>query len=335
MTQGDLFAGMGGFALAAEWMKWQIAFHCEWNPFGQRILKYYWSKAKSYNDITKTDFTIHRNELDILTGGFPCQGFSVAGDRLGTDDHRYLWPEMLRVAKETRPTYILGENVAGIKSMEDKSGVWKEVFARVENRKIVRYDTIDLYEAVYTRQVKMLVSTICEDLEKEGYQVQPIVIPAASVGAPHRRERIWFIAYSERNESERRGRLSELASKAGSSEGKEGEREWFRDASINSGSNKRVDTDSFNKRLQGSAIIGGIGGSREDGGEQSSRFFLTTWKDFPTQSPLCNGDDGLSSKLDGITFSQWRNESIKAGGNAIVPQVAFEIFKAIEAVNKK
>lgn len=84
MRHGSLFSGIGGFDLAAEWMGWENVFHCEWNPFGQRILKYYWPKTISYEDITKTDFTIHRGTIDILTGGFPCQPYSVAGKRKGT-----------------------------------------------------------------------------------------------------------------------------------------------------------------------------------------------------------------------------------------------------------
>ena len=98
MRHGSLFSGIGGFDLAAEWMGWENIFHCEWNPFGQRVLKHYWPNAKSYHDITQTDFTIHRGAIDILTGGFPCQPFSLAGKRKGTDDERYLWHEMLRVS---------------------------------------------------------------------------------------------------------------------------------------------------------------------------------------------------------------------------------------------
>ena len=96
MTHGSLFSGIGGFDLASEWMGWENVFHCEWNPFGQKVLKYYWPNAKSYHDITKTDFTIHRGNIDIITGGFPCQPYSQAGKRLGKDDERHLWPEMLR-----------------------------------------------------------------------------------------------------------------------------------------------------------------------------------------------------------------------------------------------
>jgi len=100
MTHASLFSGIGGFDLAAEWMGWENVFHCEINPFGQKILKYYWPKAISYGDITKTDFTIWRSRVDIITGGFPCQPFSIAGKRKGTADDRHLWPEMLRAIQE-------------------------------------------------------------------------------------------------------------------------------------------------------------------------------------------------------------------------------------------
>jgi DNA-cytosine methyltransferase len=114
MRHGSLFSGIGGFDLAAEWMGWQNVFHCEWNPFGQRVLKHYWPNAISYNDITKTDFTIHRGSIDILTGGFPCQPYSAAGKRLGKEDDRHLWPEMLRAIREIQPAWIVGENVRGL-----------------------------------------------------------------------------------------------------------------------------------------------------------------------------------------------------------------------------
>jgi C-5 cytosine-specific DNA methylase len=106
---GSLFSGIGGFDLAAEWAGWQNAFHCEWNEFGQKILKHYWPKAISYGDITKTDFTIHRGTIDVLTGGFPCQPYSLAGKRKGKEDERHLWPEMLRAIREIAPRYIVGE----------------------------------------------------------------------------------------------------------------------------------------------------------------------------------------------------------------------------------
>ena len=116
MKHGSLFSGIGGFDLAAEWMGWDNIFHCEWNPFGQKILKHHFPNSISYNDIKETDFTIHRGNIDIITGGFPCQPYSTAGKRKGKADERHLFPEMLRVIKEVQPTWVIGENVRGLVS---------------------------------------------------------------------------------------------------------------------------------------------------------------------------------------------------------------------------
>ena len=116
LKHGSLFSGIGGFDLAAEWMGWENVLHCEWNEFGRKVLKHYWPKSKSYEDITKTDFNIYRGKIDILTGGFPCQPYSSAGKRLGKEDDRHLWPEMLRAIREIAPKYVVGENVSGLLS---------------------------------------------------------------------------------------------------------------------------------------------------------------------------------------------------------------------------
>lgn len=244
MTHGSLFSGIGGFDLASEWMGWENVFHCEWNPFGQKVLKHYWPKAISYHDITKTDFTIHRGTIDVLTGGFPCQPYSTAGKRLGKEDDRHLWPEMLRAIREIQPTWVVGENVRGLTNWNGG----------------------------------MVFDEVQADLEAEGYEVLPFLLPACAVNAPHRRDRIWFIS-----------RLIPNAS-----------------------SSRRIQNDIQQP-------------------SDKPKYACPSWERFPTQSPICNGDDGISSRLDGITFPKWRSESIKAGGNAIVPQVAFEIFKAIQA----
>jgi DNA (cytosine-5)-methyltransferase 1 len=150
MVHGSFFSGMGGFDLAAEWMGWQNAFHCEINPFCQKILKYYWPKAQSYEDITKSDFSIWRGKIDIITGGFPCQPFSLAGARKGTEDDRHLWPEMLRAIREIQPSWVVGENVYGIVNWNGG----------------------------------MVFEQVCTDLENEGYKVQPVILPAAAKNAP-------------------------------------------------------------------------------------------------------------------------------------------------------
>jgi DNA (cytosine-5)-methyltransferase 1 len=113
-THLGLFEGIGGFSLAARWMGWETLAWCEWNEFGQKVLRHHFPKAEGFGDITKTDFTKYANTIDILTGGFPCQPYSVAGKRKGKEDERHLWPEMLRAIREVNPTFIVGENVSGI-----------------------------------------------------------------------------------------------------------------------------------------------------------------------------------------------------------------------------
>lgn len=161
MTHASLFSGIGGFDLAAEWMGWQNMFNCEIDPFCRKVLAYHFPEAKQYEDVKTTDFTIHRGHIDVLTGGFPCQPFSLAGKRKGSDDNRYLWPEMLRAIREIQPRWVVGENVFGIVNWSDGM-----VFEQVQS-----------------------------DLENEGYEVQPYIIPACAVDAPHRRDRVWFVAH--------------------------------------------------------------------------------------------------------------------------------------------
>ena len=117
LTHGSLFSGIGGPEIAAEIMGWKNVFHCEINPFGRKILDYWFPNSKSYEDITKTDFREWRGKINVLTGGFPCQPFSCAGQRKGAEDDRYLWPEMLRAIREIQPDWVVGENVAGILTM--------------------------------------------------------------------------------------------------------------------------------------------------------------------------------------------------------------------------
>ena len=163
MTHGSLFSGIGGFDLAAEWAGWTNVFHCELDPFCQTILKHHFPNEKSYSNIKETDFSEWNGRIDVLSGGFPCQPFSVAGKRRGTADDRYLWPEMLRAIREIRPRWIVGENVYGI--INWSSGL---VFQQV-----------------------------CADLEAENYTVQPYILPAAGINAPHQRYRTWFIAHAD------------------------------------------------------------------------------------------------------------------------------------------
>jgi DNA (cytosine-5)-methyltransferase 1 len=323
MIHASLFSGIGGFDLAAEWMGWENLFHCEWNPFGQKVLKHHFPNSISYNDITKTDFSIHRGQVDILTGGFPCQPYSTAGLRKGKADERHLFPHMLRCIKEIKPRWVIGENVRGLVNWNGG----------------------------------MVFNEVCDDLEREGYEVQSFLIPAASVNAPHQRYRIWFVAYSNNNGTHSRfgqvqsenGKVSKWNNDAKFSNTNlfndatnsisigRGENEWFANGEsnvINQTCKTRNVTNTKSKGLFGmhkARIEDYINRENTKIWRSSTRYNKKNYFiDFPTKSPICGGDDGLPRELDNITFSKWRNESIKAYGNAIVPQVAHQIFKAIQ-----
>ena len=190
MIHASLFSGIGGPEVAAKMMGWENAFHCEINPFGKAVLDYWFPESKSYEDITKTSFKEWRGRIDVLTGGFPCQPFSLAGKRGGAGDNRYLWPEMLRVIDEVRPAWVVGENVAGITSMVE-GGVCADLGS--EASLFAEGDGLHRYELDRT----FTIERICRDLEHLGYSVQSVLIPAAAVGAPHRRDRVFIIAHDD------------------------------------------------------------------------------------------------------------------------------------------
>ena len=360
MKHGSLFSGIGGFDLAAEWMGWENVFHCEIAEFPRKVLKYHFPKSICYEDIKKTDFTKHRGEIDIISGGFPCQPYSNAGKRKGKEDDRHLWPEMLRVIREVQPRFVVGENVSGLLTWNNG----------------------------------MVFHEIIADLENEGYETQAFLIPACATNAIHRRDRIWFVAHSNGTEQRNdigenireegeiwRGKeinvFGELCSNGNAtdtdSRGLEGteksgwncinverksqfgiaahtesKRTWEQSSKDRGREDRRFDNngkdgnvaDTEGKGLQrrphsyGRKKYDKKRGTDESNigaiSENNNRHSISDFSNFPTQSPICGGDDGIPTELDGITFSKWRNESIKGYGNAVVPQVVYQIFKAIE-----
>ena len=186
MTHASVFSGIGGPEVAATMLGWENLFHCEINPFGKRVLDYWYPNAKSYEDITKTDFTEWRGRVDVLTGGFPCQPFSYAGRRKGADDDRYLWPHMFRCIDEIRPTWVVAENVAGILTMVEQGEVSQMASAAP------LFDEGDGLRGYRLRET-FTMQRICDDLTSHGYAVQPILVPACAVGAPHRRDRVFIV----------------------------------------------------------------------------------------------------------------------------------------------
>lgn len=357
MLHIDLFSGIGGFAIAAEKV-WPDIKHIfvDNDPFCQKVLAKHWSEAPIFGDIrTFTPNTpskrlrgggedgteqqaslswknIQKNErtfiadprsekyrglssgerkaissarksgVFILTGGFPCQPFSQAGRRKGTADDRFLWPEMARVIAEFRPRWVIAENVRGLVNIQ--GGV---VFEQV-----------------------------CADLEGLGYAVQPLVIPAVAVNAPHRRDRIWFVAY-----------CAGIGLVARGGDGKGGH--ILRDEERNATKDKqtghrrkcgigevRVIQDA---KYDGSGIRkdekqGNIGNEWNISTGNATRVFgkenwNQNWLEVATR--LCGVSYGFSAKLDGrMTPAKHRIERLKSLGNAIVPQVAEEIMKAIK-----
>ena len=434
IRHASLFSGIGAPELAALWLGWQNVFHCEINEFCNTILNYWFPNSINYENIKTTDFSRWRGQIDILTGGFPCQPFSSAGRRLGADDDRYLWPEMLRVIRQIQPTFVIGENVAGILSMvqpgeEVKVGSTTSLFEENDD--------------IYQKKQGFVVETVCSDLEREGYSVQPFVIPACAVGAPHQRDRLWFVArrnvptsptdtmyegilrrpgvnesegkaqrLQERNEIQQPTEPSSLLRHAPDTfnTGAEGMRERQAEIPFSRAASHTISGgDTTQQAYQGSEEE-----RRKDDGQQSQR--RTTpqwadgllqlprhtadtlrpgfqeerselqtegitrdvpqmglaadtrgerrdedhddngqpqeapqeercteqsvgadcpqnwWRDFPTVSPVCRGNDGLPFDISRLTipFTRWRQESIKALGNSMVPQVVLELFKAIE-----
>lgn len=433
IRHASLFSGIGAPELAALWLGWQNVFHCEINEFCNTILNYWFPNSINYENIKTTDFSRWQGQIDILTGGFPCQPFSSAGRRLGTDDDRYLWPEMLRVIRQIQPTFVIGENVAGIISMvqpgeEVKVGSTTSLFEENDD--------------IYQKKQEFVVETVCSDLECEGYSVQPFVIPACAVGAPHQRDRVWFVArrnvptsptdtmyegilrrpgvnesegkaqrLQERNEIQQPTEPSSLLRHAPDTfnTGAEGMRERQAENSFSraashtisggdttqqahqgSEEERRKDdgqqsqrratpqwadgllqlsrhtadtlrtgfqeergelqTEGITRNVPQMGLAADTRGERRDevhddngqpqGAPQEERCTeqpggadcpQNWWRDFPTVSPVCRGNDGLPFDISRLTipFSRWRQESIKALGNSMVPQVVFELFKAI------
>lgn len=197
-THLSLFTGIGGLDLAAEWAGFQTVGQCEWKDgHTTKVLEKHWPNVPRWRDIrtlTKESFYERTglHTVDVVSGGFPCQPFSVAGKRRGAADDRYLWPEMLRVVSELRPTWVVGENVAGILTMEQPGAV-----SGVEGRNVSILKDQILYEATWSRQKNLLLPQLLGSLEGIGYSVQVFVFPACAVGAPHRRDRVFIVAYRD------------------------------------------------------------------------------------------------------------------------------------------
>ena len=313
MTHASVFSGIGGPEVAATMLGWENLFHCEINPFGRKVLDYWFPDSESYEDITKTDFSKWQGRVNVLTGGFPCQPFSYAGKRGGAEDDRYLWPYMHKCINQIKPDWVVCENVAGITTMVEQG----EVSEMESTGNLFATDNV---LRRYRLQETFTLERICNDIEADGYEVQAVLIPACSVGAPHRRDRVFIIGRridadtaDARTESLRQKRKNEIyrtehASNTDSWRGCKVEESiglqipngFFakRNGSKRSSSNTNHTGLQETRSKQSAAMSWGAylrngewykidKGSAEEAG-------CGRWANFPSVSPVHRGNDGIS-----------------------------------------
>jgi len=311
----DLFSGIGGFSLAAK-MAWgenvETVFFCERDKFCQAVLKKNFGKdIQIVEDIRDASEFKTEKPINLVCGGFPCQPFSMAGKRRGAEDDRYLWPEMLKTIKTFRPTWIIVENVAGI--------------------------------------INMALDQVLSSLENQAYTCQTLIIPACAVNAPHRRDRVWIVAHRlcEQNNAERENGLCEwrevgrnIKTAQCDNGPTDNNRPIGQDSTITDTTNTGIENlrERENSVFQDAAHTNNEGLQRHwVNGECSGERIIRqgTWQKpwFEVATRLCGMDDGLSAGVDGLELSKSKHriERLKALGNAIVPQVAAEIIKAMPA----
>jgi DNA (cytosine-5)-methyltransferase 1 len=341
MKMVDLFSGIGGFSLAAQWC-WgpdlEIEAFVEIDSFCQKVLRKNFPGVPIYDDIKEIQWVVAESNsgrlertnsqrrngtnavgnntlveirpIDLLTGGFPCQPFSCAGKRAGTEDDRHLWPEMLRAIHEVKPKWVVAENVPGLLTLEDG----------------------------------MVFESVCADLEGEGYEVQPVIIPACAQGAPHRRDRVWIVAHAKC------GGIPPRGERIISGKNRQEIGEW--ETNQPSGADCHApDTDGFHgddaRHDSGEisqfkkAEVSGCDSTNSDKSGSPIREMLrrnlrpefkapigNPWQEhwYEVATRLCRVDDGLPRGVD-------RVNRLKALGNSIVPQIALTIFNAIKEVD--
>lgn len=340
LTHIDLFSGIGGFALAARWAGIKTVQFVEIDPFCRRVLQKNFPEVPIHDDIkTFTNAKCSRfngqtipiqsresqqegslptgcNQRPfLLTGGFPCQPFSCAGKRRGKEDDRYLWEEMLRVIKEFQPTWIIGENVNGIRSMEFKDGI-----SELEGDSPFQEDGNGDYTNV--------LDGICDSLEAIGYEVQPLIIPACAVNAPHRRDRVWIVANSTATGTGEQTRTV-------GDEGRQTHENWGE--GIRQGHGQTCTSgvtsadchapDTGDQGLQGGKETGNLGINGEESRNELVGGFITTqWEQDWYSVALRTCVRGVDARLPrGIH----RTDRLKSLGNSVVPQIPYLIMKAI------
>lgn len=269
LTHMSLFSGIGGIDIAAEWAGFKSVGQCEMNDYACRVLQKNFGNIPRWRDVRDvTNESVWKEcktrEITLLSGGFPCQPFSCAGKQRGEDDDRYLWPEMLRIVSELRPTWVLGENVGGF--------------------------------------VSMALDNVLTDLESIEYETRAFLLPAAGVGAWHKRDRCFIVAHSGHNARSAKRKMQQEISKEPTPSSK---------GSIYS--NDVANTDST--QCKGGELSGR---SKQEHTYTCSR---SRWETEPAVGRVVDGFPG-------------RVDRLRCLGNAVVPQQVYPILRAIANVEK-
>ena len=286
MNHGSLFSGIGGFDLAAKWMNWNNVFQVENNPFCKKILQQHYQTSLLYDDIH--DFNGHQftGKIDVISGGFPCQPYSIAGKREGKNDKRHLWPQMFRIIREIKPTWVVGENVRGLVNWSNG----------------------------------MVFKEIQDNLESEGYEVLPFILPASGVNAPHQRYRLWIIAH---NNNIKRGLLREWETEITRSGENATNSIGFGQSTINCSPeyiipiNEQIQTPNNTDQKRWDEFINATFTNKQKflGGRS-----YDVWDEWTAEPPVCGMDDGVPNRI----------HRIEALGNAVVPQIVYRIYNTIQ-----
>lgn len=334
LTHLSLFSGIGGLDLAAEWAGIKTVGQCEWAEYPAKVLEKHWPDVPRWKDIrTLTGEGFYERTgartVGIISGGFPCQPFSVAGKRRGREDGRYLWPEMARIIKELRPTWVVGENVAGI--------------------------------------VKMALADILSELEACGYRARAFLIPACGVGARHRRYRVAIVGHAE-HYGLSPTKVAGSAAKAGQRQQERKKAPCKPEGAGGSGNRCPLGgnlydvqyADSTGRKEQHDAkepagqgfpcggynagnVCGPPGGGLADRAGQPCGYGAGERR--PAQSGMGGVADGIPGWMDGYWDIELdiprtakgiphRRERLEALGNAVVPQQFYPIFEAIAEIEK-
>jgi len=309
----DLFSGIGGFSLGLEWAGMSTVAFCERDPYCTTILNKHWPDTPVHNDVRNLDGKDYADSIDLVAGGFPCQPFSVAGNRRGSDDDRHLWPEMLRIIQEARPRWVIGENVFGL--------------------------------------INMALDDVQADLEREHYEVRKFVLPAVAVDAHHRRDRVFIIAYRDPTLAHSHGegqlqqeglecevrrwsgdsgeQVSDVADAHGEGlqrHGQEHQLRGFGEEGQAGGSGDVAHTNGARGEVgisgQESWQEGHAGESHHQGDQQLRRSPRGEWPVEPRVGRVANG---IPNRVD----------RIKGLGNAVVPQLIQAIGELVLAADKE